>query len=100
MQTKKQEMLHLYYFLRKVLFSGRVTPESVIFSFGTVLLDLLSGKRIPPSHVSFLLEMSYALLDMRSVSANIKIHMPPMLADCSDFFFSNRIYSTSLAHIM
>ncbi|VAI24759.1 unnamed protein product [Triticum turgidum subsp. durum] len=33
----------------RVLFDG-VTPESVIFSFGTVLLDLLSGKRIPPSH--------------------------------------------------
>ena len=33
---------------------GRVTPESVIFSFGTVLLDLLSGKHIPPSHVSVL----------------------------------------------
>ncbi|KAF1871362.1 hypothetical protein Lal_00020155 [Lupinus albus] len=31
---------------------GRVTPESVIFSFGTVLLDLLSGKHIPPSHAS------------------------------------------------
>lgn len=31
---------------------GRVTPESVSFSFGTVLLDLLSGKHIPPSHVS------------------------------------------------
>ncbi|KAK4753064.1 hypothetical protein SAY87_021862 [Trapa incisa] len=29
---------------------GRVTPESVIFSFGTVLLDLLSGKHIPLSH--------------------------------------------------
>jgi hypothetical protein len=31
--------------------AGRVTPESVIFSFGTVLLDIVSGKRIPPSHV-------------------------------------------------
>ena len=31
---------------------GRVTTESVIYSFGTVLLDLLSGKHIPPSHVS------------------------------------------------
>eukprot|EP00249_Psilotum_nudum_P019818 c27433_g2_i2 orf=286-1761(+) len=30
--------------------TGRVTAESVIFSFGTVLLDLLSGKHIPPSH--------------------------------------------------
>ncbi|KAL6501694.1 hypothetical protein OROGR_026827 [Orobanche gracilis] len=29
---------------------GRVTPESVIYSFGTLLLDLLSGKHIPPSH--------------------------------------------------
>ncbi|KVH91869.1 Protein kinase, catalytic domain-containing protein [Cynara cardunculus var. scolymus] len=28
----------------------RVTPESVIYSFGTLLLDLLSGKHIPPSH--------------------------------------------------
>lgn len=32
--------------------AGRVTPESVIYSFGTLLLDLLSGKHIPPSHVS------------------------------------------------
>lgn len=32
--------------------TGRVTPESVIFSFGTVLLDFLSGKHIPPTHVS------------------------------------------------
>jgi len=26
-----------------------------VFSFGTVLLDLISGKHIPPSHVSSLL---------------------------------------------
>ncbi|PWA60567.1 putative serine/threonine-protein kinase [Artemisia annua] len=31
------------------LTTGRVTPESVIYSFGTLLLDLLSGKHIPPS---------------------------------------------------
>lgn len=31
---------------------GRVTPESVIYSFGTLLLDLISGKHIPPSHAS------------------------------------------------
>ncbi|KAM7258590.1 hypothetical protein ACFE04_014331 [Oxalis oulophora] len=30
--------------------TGRVTPESVVYSFGTLLLDLLSGKHIPPSH--------------------------------------------------
>ncbi|KAI4370075.1 hypothetical protein MLD38_018459 [Melastoma candidum] len=29
--------------------TGRVIPESVIFSFGTLLVDLLSGKHIPPS---------------------------------------------------
>lgn len=32
--------------------TGRVTPESAMYSFGTLLLDLLSGKHIPPSHVS------------------------------------------------
>ncbi|KAL3498835.1 hypothetical protein ACH5RR_041567 [Cinchona calisaya] len=30
--------------------TGRITAESVMFSFGTLLLDLLSGKHIPPSH--------------------------------------------------
>nr|XP_043608068.1 serine/threonine-protein kinase BSK7-like [Erigeron canadensis] len=30
--------------------TGRVTPESVMYSFGTLLLNLLSGKHIPPSH--------------------------------------------------
>ncbi|KAI7745580.1 hypothetical protein M8C21_032550 [Ambrosia artemisiifolia] len=30
--------------------TGRVIAESVIYSFGTILLDLLSGKHIPPSH--------------------------------------------------
>ncbi|CAN6711077.1 unnamed protein product [Malus baccata var. baccata] len=30
--------------------NGRVTPESAIYSFGTLLIDLLSGKHIPPSH--------------------------------------------------
>uniref|UniRef100_K7K333 Protein kinase domain-containing protein n=1 Tax=Glycine max TaxID=3847 RepID=K7K333_SOYBN len=29
--------------------TGRVTPQSVVYSFGTLLLDLLSGKHIPPS---------------------------------------------------
>ncbi|KAK9716570.1 hypothetical protein RND81_06G242800 [Saponaria officinalis] len=30
--------------------TSKVIPESVIYSFGTLLLDLLSGKHIPPSH--------------------------------------------------
>ncbi|XP_020112962.1 probable serine/threonine-protein kinase At5g41260 isoform X2 [Ananas comosus] len=30
--------------------TGRITPESVIYSFGTLLVDVLSGKHIPPSH--------------------------------------------------
>ncbi|KAL0744094.1 hypothetical protein Bca4012_085607 [Brassica carinata] len=29
---------------------GIVVPESSIFSFGTLLLDLMSGKHIPPNH--------------------------------------------------
>ncbi|KAG0474666.1 hypothetical protein HPP92_014352 [Vanilla planifolia] len=39
--------------------TGRFTPESVIYSFGTLLLDVLSGKHIPPSHVP-----SYVLMNM------------------------------------
>lgn len=35
-----------------VVMAGKVTPESVVYSFGALLLDLLSGKHIPPSHVS------------------------------------------------
>ncbi|KAL5791313.1 hypothetical protein ACOSQ2_006201 [Xanthoceras sorbifolium] len=41
---------NLAYTPPEYLKNGRVTPESVIYSFGTVLLDLLSGKHIPPSH--------------------------------------------------
>lgn len=46
------------------LVPGRVTPESVVFSFGTVLLDLMSGKHIPPSHVSPLLIEDIQTLDV------------------------------------
>ncbi|MFS7972455.1 hypothetical protein Hanom_Chr09g00845001 [Helianthus anomalus] len=31
--------------------TGRVTFESMIYSLGSLLVDLLSGKHIPPSHV-------------------------------------------------
>ncbi|CAL4932069.1 unnamed protein product [Urochloa decumbens] len=46
----KSYSTNLAYTPPEYLRNGRVTSESVIFSFGTVLLDLLSGKRIPPSH--------------------------------------------------
>ena len=41
-------------YLSFVLPAGRITPESVIYSFGTLLIDVLSGKHIPPSHVTTL----------------------------------------------
>ncbi|TYG84693.1 hypothetical protein ES288_D01G269600v1 [Gossypium darwinii] len=48
--------------------TGRVTAESVVYSFGTLLLDLMSGKHIPPSHAldlicgkNFLMLMDSAL---------------------------------------
>ncbi|GAV76988.1 Pkinase_Tyr domain-containing protein/TPR_11 domain-containing protein [Cephalotus follicularis] len=46
----KSYSTNLAYTPPEYLRNGRVTPESVIYSFGTVLLDLLSGKHIPPSH--------------------------------------------------
>uniref|UniRef100_A0A7I4BNC1 non-specific serine/threonine protein kinase n=1 Tax=Physcomitrium patens TaxID=3218 RepID=A0A7I4BNC1_PHYPA len=46
----KSYSTNLAYTPPEYLRTGRVTPESVIYSFGTMLLDLLSGKHIPPSH--------------------------------------------------
>ncbi|PON66210.1 Brassinosteroid signaling kinase [Parasponia andersonii] len=46
----KSYSTNLAYTPPEYLKNGRVTPESNIYSFGTVLLDLLSGKHIPPSH--------------------------------------------------
>ncbi|XP_022861989.1 probable serine/threonine-protein kinase At4g35230 isoform X2 [Olea europaea var. sylvestris] len=46
----KSYSTNLAYTPPEYLKNGRVTQESVIYSFGTVLLDLLSGKHIPPSH--------------------------------------------------
>jgi len=43
-------------------FAGKITPESVIYSFGTLLLDLLSGKHIPPAMYTLLLPASHFLL--------------------------------------
>nr|XP_009771504.1 PREDICTED: probable serine/threonine-protein kinase At4g35230 isoform X2 [Nicotiana sylvestris] len=49
----KSYSTNLAYTPPEYLRNGRVTPESVVFSFGTVLLDLLSGKHIPPGHRFF-----------------------------------------------
>ncbi|CAN8229318.1 unnamed protein product [Cochlearia groenlandica] len=46
----KSYSTNLAYTPPEYLRNGRVTPESVTYSFGTVLLDLISGKHIPPSH--------------------------------------------------
>ncbi|KAL8092146.1 hypothetical protein AgCh_034440, partial [Apium graveolens] len=46
----KSYSTNLAYTPPEYLRNGRVTPESVIFSSGTILLDLLSGKHIPPNH--------------------------------------------------
>lgn len=46
----KSYSTNLAYTPPEFLQTGRVIPESVIYSYGTVLLDLLSGKHIPPSH--------------------------------------------------
>ncbi|KAF9623513.1 hypothetical protein IFM89_003279 [Coptis chinensis] len=40
--------------------TGRVTAESVVYSFGTLLHDLLSGKHIPPSHVNRFEEVAFS----------------------------------------
>ncbi|TYI18804.1 hypothetical protein ES332_A07G118400v1 [Gossypium tomentosum] len=44
----------------------RVIPESVVYSFGTLLLDLLSGKHIPPSHALDLIRGKNFLMLMDS----------------------------------
>ncbi|XP_056164434.1 serine/threonine-protein kinase BSK1-like [Syzygium oleosum] len=46
----KSYSTNLAYMPPEYMKNGRVTPESVVYSFGTILLDLLSGKHIPPSH--------------------------------------------------
>ncbi|KAK6290554.1 hypothetical protein POUND7_002095 [Theobroma cacao] len=46
--------------------TGRVTPESVVYSFGTLMLDLMSGKHIPPSHALDLIRSKNFLMLMDS----------------------------------
>lgn len=46
--------------------TGRITAQSVTYSFGTILIDLLSGKHIPPSHALDLIRSKNILLLMDS----------------------------------
>ncbi|XP_074317801.1 serine/threonine-protein kinase BSK2 [Silene latifolia] len=46
--------------------TGRIIPESVVYSYGTILLDLLSGKHIPPSHALDIIRGKNALVLMDS----------------------------------
>ncbi|XP_034681641.1 serine/threonine-protein kinase BSK1 [Vitis riparia] len=62
----KSYSTNLAYTPPEYLRNGRVTPESVIYSFGTVLLDLLSGKHIPPSHALDLIRDKNIILLMDS----------------------------------
>lgn len=62
----KSYSTNLAYTPPEYLRNGRVTPESVIFSVGTVILDLLSGKHIPPSHALDMIRGKNILLLMDS----------------------------------
>ncbi|KAH0905346.1 hypothetical protein HID58_037173 [Brassica napus] len=41
---------HLAFAPPEYIRTGRITSESVIYSFGILLLDIFTGKHIPPSH--------------------------------------------------
>ncbi|GMH29790.1 hypothetical protein Nepgr_031633 [Nepenthes gracilis] len=62
----KSYSTNLAYTPPEFLRTGRVIPESVIYSYGTVLLDLLSGKHIPPSHALDIIRGKNVLLLMDS----------------------------------
>ncbi|WOL05461.1 putative serine/threonine-protein kinase [Canna indica] len=62
----KSYSTNLAYTPPEFLRTGRVIPESVIYSYGTVLLDLLSGKHIPPSHALDLIRGKNMLMIMDS----------------------------------
>ncbi|KAG9152255.1 hypothetical protein Leryth_023428 [Lithospermum erythrorhizon] len=62
----KSYSTNLAYTPPEFLRTGRVIPESVIYSYGTILLDLLSGKHIPPSHALDLIRGKNVLVLMDS----------------------------------
>ncbi|XP_077235265.1 serine/threonine-protein kinase BSK2-like [Tasmannia lanceolata] len=62
----KSYSTNLAYTPPEFLRTGRVIPESMIYSYGTVVLDLLSGKHIPPSHALDLIRGKNVLMLMDS----------------------------------
>ncbi|ESQ55618.1 hypothetical protein EUTSA_v10025008mg [Eutrema salsugineum] len=62
----KSYSTNLAYTPPEFLRTGRVIPESVIYSYGTILIDLLSGKHIPPSHAIDIIRGKNVLLLMDS----------------------------------
>ncbi|KAL6514162.1 Serine/threonine-protein kinase bsk1 [Orobanche hederae] len=62
----KSYSTNLAYTPPEYLKNGRVTQESVVYSFGSVLLDLLSGKHIPPSHALDMIRDKNVILLMDS----------------------------------
>ncbi|CAL9154325.1 unnamed protein product, partial [Musa hybrid cultivar] len=80
-RDRKSYSTNLAYTPPEYLGNGRATPETVMFSFGTVVLDLLSGKCIPPTHVP-----SYIMLGIeKREEAPPAPHQPlsPMGEACS-----------------
>lgn len=55
--------------------AGRIVPESVIYSFGTLLLDLLSGKHIPPSRVNYFLGITIFCWKLNAQSGAINLYL-------------------------
>ncbi|KAF9685509.1 hypothetical protein SADUNF_Sadunf03G0062000 [Salix dunnii] len=62
----KSYSTNLAYTPPEFLRTGRVIPESVIYSYGTVLLGLLSGKHIPPSRALDIIRGKNVLMLMDS----------------------------------
>ncbi|KAG2320396.1 hypothetical protein Bca52824_013609 [Brassica carinata] len=54
---------HLAFAPPEYLRTGRITVESVIYSFGILLLDIFTGKHIPPSHALDLIRDRNLLAD-------------------------------------
>ncbi|KAK9065852.1 hypothetical protein SSX86_015253 [Deinandra increscens subsp. villosa] len=65
-QDEKSYNIGLAYTPPEYMKTGSMIAESVIYSFGTILLDLLSGKHIPPSHALDLINENNFLMLMDS----------------------------------